>query len=302
MNLAPILLFAFKRNYELKQTVEALRNNLLAKESNLYIFSDAAKTQTDQPFVLEVRKYIKTIQGFKNIHIVESEKNKGLANSIIDGVTQIINTNEKVIVLEDDLLTSPNFLVYMNHCLDRYSENKKVFSISGYTFPIANPNSLDIYFTKRGSSWGWATWKDRWVNIDWQINDYYQFKNNKNSRKKFNEMGSDMANMLDKQMNNKMDSWAIRWCYNQFKNNQFTVYPFVSKVKNIGFSDGATHTFDIINRYDTVLDNSSKVIFKLTDPYLDNSTLKKFISKYSIYTRVKYKILNKIAALKNYFR
>lgn len=298
---APILLFTYKRLQELKQTVEALQDNLLAKESELYIFSDAAKSEKDQHAVIEVRNYLKTIVGFKKNHIVEASHNKGLANSIIDGVTIILKQSNKVIVLEDDLITSSNFLDFMNQALDFYEKNEKVFSIAGYSFPLKHDETADIYFTKRSSSWGWATWKDRWDNIDWKVSDYKKFKNNPTMQKSFNRMGSDLSSMLMKQMNGKMDSWAIRWCYHQFKQNLFTVYPTTSKVKNIGFSDGATHTIEhFFSRYATNLDQSRKILFKLKDPYFDKDIIDQFTSHYSLLSRAKYKFLNIIASTYKY--
>jgi hypothetical protein len=293
MSLAPVLLFTFKRLSVLKQTVEALKNNLLANESELYIFSDAAKYQKDQPSVSEVRSYLRTIGGFKEVHIYEAENNKGLAKSIIDGVSLIINKCNKVIVLEDDLITSNNFLSYMNQCLNHYKKNKNVFSISGYSFSIVNQNN-DVYFTKRGSSWGWATWKDRWQKIDWEVKDYPEFKRDVKLQRSFNKMGSDLSSMLKKQMRGQIDSWAIRWCYHQFKVDLFTVYPGVSKVKNIGFTPDATHTFDFFNRYNTKLDESNKHDFNFVPPNVNNQVIKKFTSYYSLSTRIKYKILNSL--------
>ena len=251
MNLAPICLFTYNRLEETKQTIEALRNNYLAKESHLYIFSDGAKSDTAKEKIQKVRSYLKTIEGFGSIQVFESPINKGLASSIIDGVTQVVNQYGKVIVLEDDLITSPNFLLYMNQALDFYNDTNKVFSISGYSIQIKNNlSTADVYFTNRASSWGWATWSDRWQAIDWEVSDYLVFKNNKELRRNFNKMGSDMSQMLDRQMQGKLDSWAIRWCYHQYKYNLFSVHPIVSKISNIGFnSPDATNTSEKFNRY-----------------------------------------------------
>ncbi len=295
--LAPILLFTYKRIDTLKHTVAALQQNYQAGESELFIFSDAAKTPDEEYEIANVRNFIKNITGFKNVSIFEANKNKGLANSIISGVTRVIEEYEKVIVLEDDLLTSPNFLVFMNQALEFYQNNFKVFSIAGYTISISPPANytLDVYFTPRASSWAWASWKDRWCEIDWSIKDFDQFKKNKRKRKEFKLGGSDMFTMLTKQMQGKLDSWAIRWCYHQFKHNMYTVYPTVSKVRNIGFGHGATHTFDYFNRYETKLDESGKVHFVFDEPYINKEIIKAFLVQFSLYTRIKYKVLNTLA-------
>lgn len=293
---APILLFCYKRLEVLKTTILELQKNFLAQESDLYIFSDGPKNLNDQVAINRVRVYLKTIQGFKKIKIFESYTNKGLANSIIDGVTQMFEIFDKVIVLEDDLLTSKNFLSYMNQCLNHYEQHKEVFSISGYSFPIKKQN-IDVYFTKRSSSWGWATWKDRWDIIDWNVSDYNNFKKSIKLQKSFNQMGSDLSSMLKKQMEGHMDSWAIRWCYHQFKEDLFTVYPIISKVVNNGFSDGATHTFDTINKYNTVLDQSGNVNFEFPKPHLEKEIIKIFTSKFSLLTRISYRSINILAKL-----
>jgi hypothetical protein len=295
MNHSPIVLFTYKRLDTLKQTVVALQKNYLAAESDFYIFSDAAKGEQDLEAVTAVREYIKSINGFKTVTIFESLLNKGLATSIIEGVSQILKDHETVIVLEDDLVSSPNFLNYMNSGLDFYREKHKVFSITGFSIPIkSNQSGSDVYFTSRSSSWGWATWKDRWTTIDWDVTDYLDFKNNTHSRHSFNKMGSDMALMLDRQMQGKINSWAIRWCYHQFKSGLLSVHPFQSKIENVGFnSPDASNTKERFNRYKTKLDNDGKIKFLFSNNiFLDQKIIQQFTKPFSIKTRIKYKLLN----------
>ena len=293
-NYSPIILFVYKRLETLSKTVESLQANKLASESDLYIFSDAEKYQSDKVKVQEVRNYIKKITGFRKVIIFESKVNKGLANSIIEGVTKVLIKHDSVIVIEDDLVSSPNFLRFMNDTLSFYKTEQKIFSITGFSIPILTKSEYDIYFTKRSSSWGWATWKDRWDVIDWSISDYEQFNKDLKQKKIFNKMGSDMATMLDKQMKGQINSWAIRWCYHQFKHNLFSVHPFISKIENIGFNSAeASNTQERINRYKTKLDKGKKLHFILSKEYsLDQKIVKQFRKPYSIYSRIKYKILN----------
>lgn len=289
---APIVLFTYKRLDTLRQCVAALQQNYLAGDSELFIFSDAAKRESEKIEVESVRNELKLIRGFKKVTIYETPYNKGLANSIIDGVTQVINTYKKVIVLEDDLVASGNFLCFMNKALDYYEYIEKVFSISGYTIPIDNAKD-DVYFTRRSSSWGWATWKDRWEKVDWELNDYIQWNKSPVNRKSFNKMGSDMSKMLKDQMTGKIDSWAIRWCYNQFLRHQYTVYPTLSKIINIGTDANATHTYDKFNRWATILDVSNKTDFIFNnDIKLEQHYLTQFLKQFSVNSRIKYKILN----------
>jgi glycosyltransferase involved in cell wall biosynthesis len=295
MYLAPVLIFCYKRLDTLKQAIAALQKNELAKDTDLFIFSDGPKTEGDKITIEELRSYIKNVRGFKTVVVNESAINKGLANSIIDGVTEVLGQHNRVIVLEDDLLTSSNFLGYMNEALQCYERASKVFSISGYSFPISVKNNypFDNYFTRRGSSWGWATWKDRWDKIDWNVNDYESFLQEKEKQRSFNIMGSDLSGMLRKQMEGKINSWAIRWVYHQFINDLFTVYPIKSKVRNIGFGVGATHTSQKFNRFDTHLDDTGKLNFNFKlDPELDEFFIKQFTSRFGVLQRTIYKTLN----------
>jgi len=242
--LAPIVLFVYNRPLHTQRTIEALKKNILAKESILYIFSDAPKSNfNDDINVKKVRHNISTINGFKDIFIYERQRHLGLANSVISGVTEIIKKEGKVIVFEDDLISSPNFLQFMNNCLNFYFNNDKIFSISGYSFPIEIPEYYkeDIYLLPRSSSWGWATWLNRWNKVDWELNDYHIFIKSKGKIKLFNRGGDDLTDMLISQKRNKIDSWAIRWCYAHFKNNSYCLYPRLSKIQNIGVDKSGTH-------------------------------------------------------------
>jgi len=162
MIFAPIVLFTYNRPWHTRRTIEALQKNHLASESVIFIFSDGPKTEEDEPKVEEVRKFLKTIQGFKQIEIIEREKNWGLAKNIIDGVTKVVNEYGKVIVLEDDIVTSPSFLKFMNEALNRFEDKEKVMHISGYMYPIKTEGLPDTFFIKPTSCWGWATWKRAW--------------------------------------------------------------------------------------------------------------------------------------------
>ena len=167
MKLAPVVLFVYNRHGLLRATVEALRRNDLAKESELFIFSDAARIPSHENDVAKVRKYIKKINGFKKITIIERGRNWGLAKNIIDGVSSIVNKYGRVIVVEDDLVTSRYFLRFMNEALKRYDKVPKVMHISGYIYPI-NKAALPSTFFLLGktSCWGWATWKRAWKYFD----------------------------------------------------------------------------------------------------------------------------------------
>ena len=228
MNNTPIALFAYKRLDTLERTVSALQQNDLAKDSDLFIFSDAAKTPADEMAVTSVRNFLKTIEGFRSIRISEASTNRGLAQSIIGGVTEVLRSYDTIIVLEDDLAVSSNFLSFMNQCLLHYNSYPEVLSVSGYTMPIQVPNdySFDVYAFPRVSSHGWATWRSKWVGIDWEIKDFNEFKQSATNRKAFRSNGSDLYRMLSRQMRGKIDSWAIRWQYHLYKEQLYNDLPY----------------------------------------------------------------------------
>lgn len=241
--LAPIILFTYNRYEETKKCINSLLSNSLASDSEIFIFSDGGKDINNLDDVIKVRKYLKTITGFRKINYIFKEKNQGLANSVISGVTEIINKYDKVIVLEDDLIVAEDFLEYMNEALTVFECREDIWSISGYTPQLKNLDEIDedIYLVKRGCSWGWGTWKDRWSKNNWELSDFYLLKKEKNRKKDFNKCGNDMFKMLELQKMNRINSWAIRWCYNQFKLGKWTVYPKYSKILNNGFGEKATH-------------------------------------------------------------
>lgn len=295
--LAPIVLFVYNRPNHTKATVEALAKNTLAKESELYIFADGPKEKKSNDNIEKTRDYIKGVQEkywFKNIVISLEEQNKGLANSVIDGVSKIITKHQKIIVLEDDIVAGPNFLQYMNDALDFYKDNEKIWSISGYTMNMRSLKKYSecVYFGYRASSWGWGTWLNRWEKVDWAVKDFETFILNKKLRKKFNRGGRDMSKMLEEQIKGNIDSWAIRWCYQQSKYDMLTVFPRYSQVKNIGCDGSGTHS-GVSSQFDVQLENSDMdEEFKFIEPYLDKQITKEFYDTLS--GALKIRIRNKL--------
>lgn len=243
---APIAIFVYNRRKHLENLIESLKGNMLCKESIIFIFSDGYKGEKDKYEVEKVREYIHSLRDgewFKKLVIIESPKNKGLPKSIISGVTKVINKYGKVIVLEDDLVISNYFLKFMNQALDYYKDNKKIWSISGFTrdIPYLHTIDYDIYFSKRAQSWGWATWGDRWNKVDWKVKEYRKFKIDFKRRREFNAGGKDMSSMLDRQQCGVIHSWAIRFCFAQYLDNSFTVQPRITLVQNGGQDGSGTH-------------------------------------------------------------
>lgn len=281
--LAPVVIFVYNRPLHTIKTIESLAENILSNETEVYIFSDSAKNEMSLQKMEEVRAYIDSLVGrniFKSVKIIKAESNKGLASSVISGVNQVFEKHSKVIVVEDDLISSKDFLQYMNDALDYYENDNKIWSISGYNPPIKIPENYksEIYFSYRGCSWGYATWKNRWDKVDWDVTDYNDFKRSRKLRNKFNRGGLDMSDMLDTQMQGKIDSWAIRWCYTQSKLDMLTVYPVTSRIKNIGLDGTGTHS-GATAQYDSLLNSEYKKC-KFDNPGLNEMILKNFRDYY----------------------
>lgn len=248
---APAALFVYNREEHTQQTVEALQKNMLAQQTDLYIFSDAPKKEEDVSKVKAVREYVKSIpkDGFRNINLIEQDTNKGLAKSIIDGVTYVIEKYGKVIVLEDDLVTSKYFLRYMNEGLEKYKDSASVFSICGYSYFAEQGYRIDkwvvpeFYFLDYFCSWGWATWEGKWRYFDAEAKGWEQLKSDYKLLHRFSYSGMRSSDglMLIRQMESGLDSWAIRWRWSIFKNNGLVLFPNRTMVKNIGWDGTGVH-------------------------------------------------------------
>jgi hypothetical protein len=239
--LAPIILFTYNRPAHTLQTLEALRNNHLSTDSELFIFSDGYKNESDKNDVQEVRKIIAEIDGFKRIYILENQNNIGLAQNVINGVMQVVNEYGKVIVLEDDLVTSPYFLTFMNEALNKFANEEQIGHVQGYCFPL--PNLPDAFLIKWTGSWGWATWQRAWqkFNPDGQmlLDELKQRK----LTKTFDFNGNyPFTRMLQRQIRGENNSWAIRWNASLFLNDMLSVNAGKSLVKNIGFDGSGVHS------------------------------------------------------------
>lgn len=250
---APIIIFAFNRLEPLKKCVSALLSNKEAIRSDLIVFVDGsrARKEGEAEKVKTVQDYVKTIEGFKSLSYFFSEENKGLGPSIILGVTNVINKYGKVIVLEDDLVVAKGFLNYMNTMLDAYKGDNRIMQITGFSTVHSVPKgyNYDIYLNRRGESWSWATWEDRWNTVDWEVKDYHELLKDKRRQKAFNDIGSDLFSMLKGYMNGLNRSWAVRFCYSMFKQGRYTVAPMKSLVLNDGFNEDATNCKSAFNLY-----------------------------------------------------
>lgn len=237
MNLAPIALFVYNRPIHTRNTIESLLKNDLASASDLYIFSDAPFNFEAAEAVREVREYIRQIDGFASVTIIEREANFGLSRSIIEGVTFVVNKHGRIIVLEDDIVTSRYFLDFMNRALDYYANELRVWHISGWNYPI-DPNGLpQSCFIRAMFCWGWATWADRWK--------YFRKEPGKllaewdaEKVNRFNLDGSyDFWDQVKKNAYGNANTWGVFWYATIFEHGALCLVPAVTYVENIGLDN-----------------------------------------------------------------
>lgn len=296
MSYAPIVLFAFNRLSPLKRCVDSLLENSESSESDLIVFVDGARAnkEGETEKVEAVQSFVSNIKGFKSLEIHFSKENRGLGPSLITGINDVITRYGKAIIVEDDLLCSNNFLSFLNQGLDYYQDKRDVFSISGETVKVIAPQRFpyDNYFAPRAGCWGWATWKDRWETVDFELNDWQSVRANKC---KFNRWGgSDCFKLLDGWHTGKNKSWAIRFNYSQFLQGKTSVFPVVSKVSNEGFEEDGTNCKKVrYNRFAMAGDKSGKKEFKFNpDTTEDPRFVRQRMKPVRLITRIYAKIVN----------
>lgn len=286
MNFAPVIIFVYNRADHFKKTFEALSKCEEAKNTTLYIFSDGSPNEENDAKVNEVRVQVRNAvkeNAFLSVNVVESETNKGLASSIISGVTHVINEYGRVIVIEDDCVCSPYFLKFMNACLEKFENDKSVGSIAGFTpiFKLPKDYDKDIFLAYRSCSCGWASWADRWENIDWEMKNAQRFITDAELRKKLNRNGLDRFLRYYRQSKGIGNSWSIRFGADHVLKGYKVVYPTRSYIDNIGADGSGVHT--AVNEADSVKTyiENAKENFVLDDVTIDEriqKSMKRFYS------------------------
>lgn len=294
--LAPITVFAYKRLDKIKQLMDSLAKCEKAEESIVIVFCDGAKSDKEILLVNEVRDYVETVKRnniFKEMQVIYQSINKGLAHSIIEGVTEVLEKYGKIIVLEDDLLVSRDFINYMNNALDFYEKDLRYGEISSYTMPIPylRRYDKDVYVMRIADCWGWATWKDRWDNCDWELESLDSFKKDVNNVKRLEKLRAGMMNMLESQKAGIYDTWAARWFFHLYLKNQWTVYPRECRSINIGY-DGTGTNCDNQTKFNNVLfsGNSCKFEYLKADTKMEKKNAKYAKNKQSFFVSIWKKI------------
>ena len=292
--LAPVALFVYARPRHTRRTVDALLLNNLASQTDLIVFSDAARTADKEVSVAQVRSYIASIKGFRSIFIHHRQHNYGLAQSIISGVSSVLDQYGKVIVMEDDLVTSTFFLDYMNQALDKYFEDDRIISVHGYIYPVKQPLP-EAFFLRGADCWGWATWARGWSLFNPDGAKLLKELRRRKLTKAFDYDGSSpYTKMLERQINGKNDSWAIRWYASAFLAGKLTLYPGRSLVHNIGNDGSGTHC-SMSNQMDV---NLSTTPITLGDVVVEESIVAKTTLKHFFRSSEKSSTLNRLLRLK----
>lgn len=299
MTYAPIALFTYCRADHTRMAVESLLRNKEAADSDLYVFSDGPKTEDKRQGVEDTRAYIHTISGFKSIHTVEHEMNQGLANSLIAGITDVINKYGRVIVVEDDLIVSPFFLQFMNEALEKYKDDDRVGTISAFVPPVKG-KLPESFFLQYFQCWGWATWKRAWDLLE--INSKPLLRGLRFKKRKF-DVGGGVGNYgnLYCQKVGLVDSWYIRFYASLFLKGKLSLYPGHSLTANNGLDGSGTHcgkgmedTFHTISYNDVVLLNDIAVE--------ENKDVYKMFSSYFLSKQGKHTMMGDYVCFKGFIR
>ena len=279
----PIILFTYNRPEHTLKVLEALKKNTLAEQSHLHIFVDGPKKEASEDIrnkIQAVKDIIKSDKWCGSVEYHIAEKNIGCRDSIIQGISKVLETNEAVIVLEDDIVTSPHFLTYMNAALEFYKNRNSVFSISGWNYPenklkLPKDYNYDVYLSLRLLNWGWGTWKNRWEQVDWDKSFIKDFIEDEQLASAFDRAGDDMTLMLKEEYEGKSDAWDIQFAYNHFKQGAYSIVPTVSYTHNIGLDGTGVHCNSSDSLSSDLSKCKSQYLF-LDNLYLDSRIVNAF--------------------------
>jgi hypothetical protein len=260
--IAPVAVFAFNRPFHFQKTLSALAINDLAARSDVFVYLDGPRTENDCVANKKIQEICNGVNEFRSLTLVRRDRNYGLASSIISGVTELCESHGRVIVLEDDLLTAPFFLKYMNDALNLYQNEEAVASIHGYVYPIA-ATLPETFFLRGADCWGWGTWKRAWDQFEANGNFLLSRLRELKLEEVFNFGGScGNLQMLEDQIAGRNNSWAIRWHASAFVKNMLTLYPGKSLVNNIGHDSSGTHC-ESSEQYNAVISNAPIILRKI---------------------------------------
>ncbi len=259
MIIAPIVIFSYDRPSHLQQTLDALSKNLLADQSDLFIYCDGAKATASQEQLRRIadnRRVAHAADGFKSVTVIERPHNVGLKANIVGAVTEIVNRYGRIITLEDDVITSPGFLQFMNEALELYKDDERVMHISGYMWPHRLPLPETFFYEMPYPGGGWATWKRAWQYYDDDAAKLYHKWENRWDE--FNTVGTHLQKQLYDNYRGTLNTWFIKWHAVLLERGGLTLYPGKSLTNNIGFDELATNCYTT-NKFDVIPVDSIRV-------------------------------------------
>ncbi|MDV4150306.1 hypothetical protein R0131_05620 [Clostridium sp. AL.422] len=273
-----VILFAYNRPLHTRKVVEGLKRNDIKE---LFVFCDGIKNENHKEDVLKTRKIIDDIN-WCSVKKNYSVENKGLAKSVIYGVTSVFNLGyERVIVVEDDCIPKDDFIEYMNEAFDFYEDDEKVMHISGFGLPMKQKIQRSTYLTPYPCSWGWGTWKKYWMSCNFEDTDEYEkLLKDEKEIKKFNYSGSAFSDFLDRQLNGKVNSWLIRWYFHIYKNDGVCVWKTKSDITNDGFDGTGVHKvkFDRFNQKE----DEFELVYEFEESIIPKNNIIKEFKRYFI--------------------
>ena len=283
-SLAPVVVFAYNRPEHLSRTLTALAAADGAAASQLWLFCDGPKPNQDPTLVESARavaRNSKWTEHFSEVVVECAERNKGLAASIIGGVSEVLKRFDSVIVLEDDLIVAPDFLLFVNDCLCFYRDNEKVGSVTGFCPLKVLPRaySHDVMTVPRNSSQGWGTWADRWQRVDWDAKEATRLWREYALSRRFNLAGSDRVDRLRRQLAGQIDSWSIRFGLWQLLEGRYTIYPVDNRIKNIGYDGSGVHSGVSVSKNELIIEAQQP--YTLSFPPENRAVLGAFRRTYS---------------------
>jgi len=292
MKYAPILISIYDRKIHLIRLIKSLQKNVEAKETDLFIVSDAAHKHVHKQIVSNIRDYVTGIEGFKNVELIAREENMGPHNSILAAINYVFEKNDRLIFLEDDNFVSENFLAYLNEGLEFYKNHHSVLSICGYNYPISikNPSSKYSYFFPSYSAWGVGIWREKWEAVTQDVDFTRIGTEVKKERKQIEKkLGEHVYRAISSMSKRQVYLGDVLWSYHCYKNNMVSVFPEVSKVRNYGHDGQGIHGGVNDKFINQQIDGNSKN-FHFENEISFNDEIYKSVLKYfsiPLYTKVK---------------
>lgn len=238
---APVALFVHARPEHTRHTLAALAANQLAASTRLVVFADGARNEAESRLVSATRAVVQSASGFLDVELVSRDANLGLATNIADGISRVCGQYGRVIVLEDDILTAPQFLTFMNQALGRYQHEPRVWHINGWNYPMNVKGLPSVFLWRLMHCWGWATWEDRWQHFEkapvklldsWAQPDIHRFNL---------DGAQDFWAQVEANHRGTMNTWAVFWYATLFERGGLCVSPAHAFTLNTGLDGSGSH-------------------------------------------------------------